>query len=768
MKQTTQESIQHILDVQLKVNATCSRGSALGHQPRSAVNCYSNSPHKPMLNSDGLLRLLNTANSTRKSTTGCKCAIQLSRPCFPHDPAFHNSIFAAIMALDFKEIEQIEMEIETLMNIKYILILPLVICLISGCSGKKISSCENDVLDGLCTHEEPKLGEISKATILKYHAHEPWAKRNHLPQVGLSLSGGGSRAAPFAMGVLKRFVDEGWIESTDIISSVSGGGYPAYYLYSKANYLSDHPELTLKDMFIFSLKENKLDESKGNIGSFYSVDYSDKLVGGNENCSEMFKDSMIYQKMVMCYQDLLSFWSSEKYQGIDNTRALKTVAFMGAGIFESVASWLFYGPTNVLFDWNVSSSPTRAMYKNGIRRAYGTIPVPGYPGSSASYKYADIGFYQVRDAIKKHGLPMWILNTTAENSGGFQSFSWDKSDYLSQRVFELSPYGFGSNGYGYVNSSPDNIGLNISNAVLASAGFLDTQEETWVKRLPAHLGLQLLNARWGVDIRNYNVSDFSYGLHNVLFAPFYFIHNTFAENSPNIHLSDGGHSGDNLGIYSLIKRGTRNIIAVQGSHVGDEITHLEDLCEVQGFLKNKDYSIHMRGDPMKIEEPKDMKDFNLSAYCNDEGWEGLNLSTWKKTVWEGSIVRVGNRQRADSADDSDPINGIHIWLIQAAVDKQAINEVATKFLRQDKDNRICNATKFLRQDKDNRICNRTEGYPCMLLRFWISNSNGEDTTLPGSDTVHITLDSSQGLYQGFFSLGYYAAGKLPFCSKISS
>jgi hypothetical protein len=50
---------------------------------------------------------------------------------------------------------------------------------------------------------------------------------------GLALSGGGIRAALFSMGVMKGLYDARLMDSIQVISSVSGGGYTAYWLYTR-------------------------------------------------------------------------------------------------------------------------------------------------------------------------------------------------------------------------------------------------------------------------------------------------------------------------------------------------------------------------------------------------------------------------------------------------------------------------------------------------------------------------------------------------------
>ena len=50
---------------------------------------------------------------------------------------------------------------------------------------------------------------------------------------GLALSGGGLRSAAFSIGAMKALYDIGVLDDIDVISSVSGGGYASYWLYSR-------------------------------------------------------------------------------------------------------------------------------------------------------------------------------------------------------------------------------------------------------------------------------------------------------------------------------------------------------------------------------------------------------------------------------------------------------------------------------------------------------------------------------------------------------
>lgn len=66
------------------------------------------------------------------------------------------------------------------------------------------------------------------------------------PRFCVALSGGGIRSAAFAIGVLRGLHRKELFAPLDIISSVSGGGYAAGWLYA---YLHSNPDKTLDDLF---------------------------------------------------------------------------------------------------------------------------------------------------------------------------------------------------------------------------------------------------------------------------------------------------------------------------------------------------------------------------------------------------------------------------------------------------------------------------------------------------------------------------------------
>lgn len=61
----------------------------------------------------------------------------------------------------------------------------------------------------------------------------PFPSRGGQVDWGVALSGGGLRSAAFSIGAMKALYDLNLLDDIDVISSVSGGGYASYWLYSR-------------------------------------------------------------------------------------------------------------------------------------------------------------------------------------------------------------------------------------------------------------------------------------------------------------------------------------------------------------------------------------------------------------------------------------------------------------------------------------------------------------------------------------------------------
>ena len=73
-------------------------------------------------------------------------------------------------------------------------------------------------------------------------------------RIGVSLSGGGYRAAAFHLGTLKKLHELGILQKTDVISTISGGSIlGAYYCVYDGEFASFEEEMILALMISLSV-----------------------------------------------------------------------------------------------------------------------------------------------------------------------------------------------------------------------------------------------------------------------------------------------------------------------------------------------------------------------------------------------------------------------------------------------------------------------------------------------------------------------------------
>ena len=87
-----------------------------------------------------------------------------------------------------------------------------------------------------CQHVSPKT--VPVAGPYRFTQAEQALMSAHLdgrerPRLGLAISGGGVRSSLYNFGVLKALYDDGVLDDVDLVSSVSGGSYLTYWLYSE-------------------------------------------------------------------------------------------------------------------------------------------------------------------------------------------------------------------------------------------------------------------------------------------------------------------------------------------------------------------------------------------------------------------------------------------------------------------------------------------------------------------------------------------------------
>ena len=426
-------------------------------------------------------------------------------------------------------------------------------------------------------------------------------------RIGVALAGGGSKAAPYAMGVLAAIVDssEKGLERVDAVSSVSGGGYAAFFLYSK---------LLVRD----GLPEAERPPVQAFFADCLPHVYRDVLPkpynGDPPLCQERQEQNGQYrfQQFVRCRQDVfeqdcnqqLDWGDGEEYATAITTTAGLAAASTVAAIPNFVA--------RSLFDWPVNLSPTRSSYKEGIGTAYGLYPRTGraltktqdiattcneenfvnceQSSGLVRLKRDDILDFKPLRRLTEQGVvmekstvrvPTWFINATSSQSRS--AFGWARAGQrdFTQFTLQISPFGARSGFYGAI---PDFDGeLDLLDAVVASAAFFDPNENAVEQRMLLGFFQHFSTLDWGTDIPNPTVWARWRRLHTLMPFPLYYIDGTLRQLSEHkpwqhsgyIRLLDGGNN-DNLGAYTLIEAGMNHIFI--SDHSGDRQGKMKDMC----------------------------------------------------------------------------------------------------------------------------------------------------------------------------------------------
>jgi hypothetical protein len=612
------------------------------------------------------------------------------------------------------------------------------------------------------------------------------------PKLGVALAGGGSKSAPFAMGALKRFVDEGWIKNVDYISSVSGGGYAALFLYHKAYTFVQAREKCqtkddsscLEDYFFDSRQECYKGDCNNNDLNFDTNDYA--VTKGKDSKSRkcsLFSHTVgknAYQERLECYQDILFPWTGGVY---DMPWLTTPASFIGTLplLAGTAASLPFHHLANTVFDWRLKLSPTQWFYQAGIIRSYGFEVEQGELSSDRVLQNLpfnhDFTFTQLKklytDQARKilgHGLPIWIMNATVpDNDTWLQGIATNVPYDFGRNIFEISPFHFGAGMYNYVQGSPEIVGMDVFSAVAASAAFLDgTKRDLYPVALSGGLGA--LNLAWGLDIPNYNVATSERFWHSFLPFPFYYFDGDFADTQNNyIHLADGGQSGDNLGLVALLRRNVENAVIFDGAEDNaGGLSYLNELCAVNAYLQNNGYEMIFTDHPNSA---NCSGDFILADQCDSTTRKlkiGVDSSNWKwdKAVWQGRIIK--KRPHGSLYLGSEPINTsqsnqtvTNIFYVKSAIDwKDQWEKFQTTTLWpliKAPKGEECKA--IIKIDPNGNIdpAGKTEIYSTIssyLLDFC------EKPDFPQNSTVFSTYNGNANRFKAYRDLGWFLAGEL--------
>lgn len=617
--------------------------------------------------------------------------------------------------------------------------------------------------------------------------------------LGVALSGGGSKAAPFAMGVLAGLSDSGLLEMVDAVSTVSGGTYAAYFYFNRLIARSkmrangeDVAEDYVRKQFHDCVIQYK------SLPPFVNGKKINFCVGVRDPASPL---NNLHQAFVRCRQDLLEPMDCNDDITRRDGTGVDTVIRLTTATLVSLPLHHF---SNTLFDRAVNLSPTRAAYFAGIGSTYGLIPKTSdaIPLNSASrelasptprpeyfsnarmldgvvtsvpYTFNDLQAAS-RDANRTHktpgNVPLWIINahgTKSRSAWGWLNASAPPNFDLD--IFEFTPFSLGSGRYGYWNKPAQN--LTLLDAALASAAFLDANRldgsPPW-KTLPALL-LHGFNLSWGLDLPNWNISPQRAASHSASPIPLYWLDGAAAKtNAPTpqmkaaisssyIRLADGG-GADNLGAYSLISRGVENIVIADAAWDFDG--KMEDVCALREQLsKRKNLHLHMPGLD------------SFGSHCDNQHdsrnnyRKGYPVRKWPYQVIAGCI----SSDRSDVKCLSEESLRHRIFLVKPAFDLDGFlaRQAMPNTLVSDRDRNLASKAKFPFQVQTCTLPTVLDenDLPCETAGFILDHieSMRNCSGFPQHTTVLVTANSSAPLYGAYRELARHAVHRLGSDSK---
>ncbi|MDM5180808.1 patatin-like phospholipase family protein [Massilia sp. DJPM01] len=452
---------------------------------------------------------------------------------------------------------------------------------------------------------------------------------------GIALSGGGTKASSFSIGVLAGLADAGLLDKADYISTVSGGGYAAYFYYAHRIFpaLRSGPRTPVSNQDLFrdclSDPEGFAEEPIG--ARIRSTNYCGRLdLASRADTAAQRAQDIRYQALLKCSQDLLR----------PGCCHMTTTAGMDSGIslhalLGTVGSIPHANVASTAFDRGYFLSPSGHAYRHGIGLAYGATLTRSTPLSEVAITDAArrcgqsspglmamldcqpdgpghgpapiaLTFDELRLGLLKRGpagarLPFWIMSAAAPQTRSV--FGWmttGKDDVTNSDMFEMTAVSHGSGRYGYVSASPAIHDLSVLDSVAASAAFLDANQLKYKNRYLRTLlgvGQHVANLDWGYDIANYNLGVERRQLHRRLPFPLYWFDKRMVDapaiehpspelkdrhRSVFIRLIDGGNA-ENLGAYSLLKRDVKHLLISDAA--ADENGLFKDICDLGRRLR---------------------------------------------------------------------------------------------------------------------------------------------------------------------------------------
>jgi hypothetical protein len=476
---------------------------------------------------------------------------------------------------------------------------------------------------------QPKMTADVQSSFEQWKGHDHFKNDRSVAAgtgIGIALAGGGTRAAAISIGVLEGLQEAGIVPAAEVISSVSGGSYGAYWWFSRQAHLGQLPAASRAFVDCFP------ERYKWTMASAAAtMQENQSLCPPQLTDFDGVSDSFRFQNYIRGFQDVLAPTTFDySTTGEDRGRVIRNFAkVFGLSILAGVPNFI----ANVLFDWQVDLSPSRAIYRHGIGTTYGaevtdcaTLDAEGRKGCqhsrppqlAPSLSFGDL------HRLWKRGFPLWVINAHA--GGGRSGLDVTGAEPAQFTAFEFTPKGFGSATYGFHDPSTLEPGFFARDAVAASGAFFTVQQKEFdfPKRNVLNLFLLATTLNWGVSIRNPNISAERRMAHMLLPFPLYYAHGFRAErDSAFIALADGGLS-DNTGAYALLRRGLATWII--SDHSDDRSGRMPRICKLRESLSHLGLYLRFPG----------LKD--LDVICSEGSGLGYDVFYWRYPILLGCVT----------------------------------------------------------------------------------------------------------------------------------
>lgn len=338
------------------------------------------------------------------------------------------------------------------------------------------------------------------------------------PNLCLALSGGGVRSGTFGVGVLHGLSKAGFLDKVKIISAVSGGAYAASALYAQYHHMrSENPNISVNELI--------------------NEDYVAELM----NRGRVFKE----HEWFGLADNTLGYLPLNLYENGVFARHTNTATI--ADEYRRRLMWAFHGKPK-----------SKAWDEKGER----LIPLKEI--SLAEFDLA---------TSRKANLPLLVLNATSQ----YHKAANTGSHVLAEKVFEFTPLAYGSDALGRYALANVTIPESVSLDNLRVASYSAFPLLSWATAISGaavdlapiagdflRVPLSTLNFDLGWFIRNPTIKA---GQETEAYErkhfPAYFSDRLFYNDISGLawYVTDGGHS-ENLGLFTLIRRGCQKIIVV--------------------------------------------------------------------------------------------------------------------------------------------------------------------------------------------------------------